>query len=105
MPKTTSEDLLSLSVRIPPAIAGRVEEIAVRQGLSVNRIMRRMVEDALNLMGLPGPIAETLQKDIQALGMDAEDPRDYYIYLLTCRYRDILTGMASHEPRRPTKKQ
>ena len=104
MPKTTSEDLLSLSVRIPPAIAKQVEGIAERQGLSVNRIMRRMVEDALNLMGLPGPIAETLHKDIRALGLDAEDPRDYYVYLLTCRYRDLLTGAVSSEPKRLTRK-
>ena len=94
MPKTTSEDLLTVSVRLTPGVVAQVEAIANGQGQSVNRILRRMIEDSLSLMGLPKPITEVLYEDQKALGMSRDDPRDYLIHLLTLRYRDLITAAA-----------
>ena len=61
--------------------------------------MRRILEDHLSLMGLPGPMVEVLDAEIARLGLDTQDPREYLRHLLTLSYRDLLTARveSAHE--------
>ena len=92
MPPTPPEDLVMFSLRIPWRIAQWIEATANHRQIQRARLCRRVFEDASCFFGVPEPMAEVLQKDCKGLGHNPEDPREYFVHLLTLRYADILTG-------------
>jgi hypothetical protein len=92
MPTTPPEDLVMFSLRIPWRIAQLIEATANHRQIMRARLCRRVFEDAFGFFGVPAPMAEVLQADCKALGHNPEDPREYFVHLLTLRYADILTG-------------
>ncbi len=87
MPRTPSIiDAVTITMRLPGADARWI----AHQGKTVGNtalFLRRLVDDARNLYGLPEPIREALQAEAKKLG---KDQRDYVVYLLTRRYEDLL---------------
>ena len=92
MPTPSPDDLVLFSLRIPFRITQWIRAAANGRQIQRARLCRRVLEDASHFFGFPAPMAEVLKKDAQALGHDPEDPREYFVHLLTLRFADILTG-------------
>lgn len=90
MPRTPVEDVIQTSVRLPPVVVSWLQELAVaRGGGNVNKVHRRLVEDAWSWYGLPTPLVNALKEDARLFGIDTAEPREYVMHLLTERYAQL----------------
>ena len=80
-------DYLQQSIRFAPDQLAWLSSESKRTAQSVNAIVRQLVEDAQTFYELAPTMAETLEKDRLAMGLDV---RRYMQELLTQRYRDLL---------------
>lgn len=75
------------SIRFAAAQLNWLNEATKRAGVSVNAVVRGLVDDAQTYFGLPPTVVEQLEKDRAAMGLDF---RRYVQELLTQRYTAVL---------------
>jgi hypothetical protein len=87
MPKHASPEKQGMSITMPLELMAWVKRQAEDQAESINQVIRRFIEDHRNLFGLPEMMADLLNADAKALGLNR---REYLMHLLAVRYRDLL---------------
>lgn len=96
---TTTEGPQKLSQRATVYFFPREAEQLTQGGrVPLAPAVRALLDDLFTLYGLPRPIRAALEEDMRALGMSAESPREYLVWLLHQRYVD-LTREARDERR------
>lgn len=93
MPKKTSEELSSVTCRVPIDTAGWLNDLSLKSGLSVSSLIRAILDDAQSYYGLPSGIVAVLEADRKK--SQAATQRDYVLNLLTSRYTELVTGVAA----------
>ena len=86
MPKTASEDLELISLRLPATLLKRVRTEAEANHIALAHEVRAAVESSY-LIGLPPPMVELIERDRKALGLTRQA---YFHSLLDSRYRALL---------------
>src|SRR4051812_42552276 len=86
-PDSAIRDHIQQSIRFAMVHLAWLKAETDRTGMSINAVVRQLVDDARSCFGLPPTMVETLEKDRARLGLDH---RGYVQELLTQRYRDIL---------------
>ncbi len=90
MPKTASEDLELISLRLPAILLKRVRAEAEANHLALGHEVRASVETSY-LIGLPPPMVDLLEQDRKSLGLTRQS---YFHSLLDSRYRTLLVKEA-----------
>src|SRR5687767_7291433 len=95
MPKTSGEVKM-----FPQTIPFRLEHATwlkdeAKETGSVNEAVRRCVEDARTLFGLPTLMVDRLEADARARSMDR---RAYMKHLLALRYETLIKGTVEKVP-------
>jgi len=91
---SASGGLTGLSIRLEPSqLAWIAREI--KKALTTNGLIRQLIDDAMNLFGLPAPVLEVLREDAKSKGINFDsfqERRDYLVRLLMLRYDALVRG-------------
>lgn len=85
-------DYIQQSIRFAPQHLKWLNDETARAGVSINAVVRGLVDDARTYFGLSPTMVELLEKDRTRMGLDF---RRYVQELLTQRYRDLLLAEAA----------
>jgi hypothetical protein len=80
---------LPVSAKLPPDQVDWLHQQA-RTSESMTHVLRRLVDDARLLFGIPILMRDRLLADMEQEGI--QDERSYVIHLLMLRYNDLLAG-------------
>jgi len=101
MPKTASEDLELISLRLPATLLKRVRSEAEANHMALAHEVRAAVESCY-LIGLPPPMVDLIEQDRTALGLTRQS---YFHSLLDSRYRALLVKEAQQAGLAPASKK
>jgi hypothetical protein len=101
MPKTASEDLELISLRLPSTLLKRVRAEAEGNHIALAHEVRASVESRY-LIGLPPPMVELLEADRKEMGLTRQS---YFHSLLDSRYRALLVKEAQQGATRASSKR
>lgn len=90
-------DYIQQSIRFAPQHLKWLTDETNRHGVSINAVVRQLVDDARTFFGLSPTMVELLEKDRAKMGLDF---RRYVQELLTQRYRDLLLAEAGSPARK-----
>lgn len=93
-------DYMQQSIRFAPQHLKWLTEETARAGISINAVVRKLVDNARTSFGLSPTMLEAIDKDRAAMGLDFEE---YIRELLTQRYRDILNREFQEKAQRSRK--
>lgn len=85
-------DYIQQSIRFAPQHLKWLTDETNRHGVSINAVVRQLVDDARTFFGLSPTMVQLLEKDRARMGLDF---RRYVQELLTQRYRDLLLADAA----------
>lgn len=85
------------SIRFAVAQVRWLRQEARTRGISVNAVVRRLLDDHLTLFAAPPTMREVLERDRRALDLD---PVGYLQELLTQRYRELIRAEVEAARRR-----
>lgn len=94
-------DYMQQSIRFAPQHIKWLTDETARAGVSINAVVRKLVDNARTFFGLSPTMLEAIDKDRAAMGLDFEG---YIRELLTQRYRDLLRAEIRAEESAPRKK-
>lgn len=86
--------LHGLSVRLETAQLAWIAK-ETKKALTTNGLIRQLIDDAMNLFGLPEPVIEVLREDAKSKGINLSsfpEWRQYVIRLLMLRYDALVRG-------------
>lgn len=87
-------DYIQQSIRFAADHLKWLTEATERDGVSINAVVRGLVDDARTFFGLPPTMVALLEKDRGRMGLDF---RRYVQELLTRRYRDLILEDAAND--------
>jgi hypothetical protein len=85
--KTIETNTMTVSIRLPPDVVYKVQQVAKEEQLSDARLMRRMIEDWFDFFGMPDPIPEILGRECEQLGYGKTNIRKYIQRVLLKHYQ------------------
>ncbi len=94
-------DYVQRSIRFGPEHIRWLNEETKRTGMSINAVVRRLIDDVRDYFGLPPSQLEVLEKDRAARNLDY---RSYFQELASDRYRLLLRQQFEEEGGRKPKK-
>jgi hypothetical protein len=95
-----SSDKQILSFRLPMNLLEWLRETSAVREWSVNELVVRCLDGYRTWFGLPIAMAELLDADRKAMGMD---PYDYFAHLVGRRYDEVRSRGAGFEKKGATK--